>query len=371
MTIVRPSVIAIRLTSRPSSRSSTRIPLAASANCGSPARVATAAIAAARSAQTNTPFPAARPSAFTTTGMSSRASRYSWARFAERNSRYMAVGTSPLWRICLQNALLPSIWAARAVGPKILKPAALKVSTIPATSGASGPMTVTSTARDRASSTNPGISPAFTATFSPIRAVPALPGAISTSAPSPASFQARACSRPPLPTTSTRREGPATRNDPFGNGERAGDDSDLRRRFVRSATLPERSRLPEGGRDANRRSRPEQKEGQLHHPRVSANSASRPRVGRTSRQPLPSPRSASGGRKGGKHAGGAGFAASAPSSKLTAIAQPIQLKRVREKNHKLSSSLVFVAFGPDTIAHTGTFAGGPFTKVREGFGLTR
>ena len=48
--------------------------------------------------------------------------------------------------------------------------------------------------------------------------------------------------------------------------------------------------------------------------------------GRTSRHSFPSPRSAGGERKGGKHAGGAGFAAPAPFSTLTAIAQPIQLE---------------------------------------------
>jgi hypothetical protein len=50
------------------------------------------------------------------------------------------------------------------------------------------------------------VSVAATGTFSAIAAVPALPGATSTSAPSWMSFQASACSRPPLPTTSTRRD---------------------------------------------------------------------------------------------------------------------------------------------------------------------
>ena len=77
---------------------------------------------------------------------------------------------------------------------------------MPATRGASGPTTVRSTLRRRATSSSPAMSVAATGTFSAIAAVPALPGATSTSAPSWVSFQAMACSRPPLPTTRTRRD---------------------------------------------------------------------------------------------------------------------------------------------------------------------
>ena len=183
-----------------------RMPVVAVANCGSLLSVSRAATAALRSLQTKTPLPAAKPSAFTTTGTSSRASRYSRARAIERNSSNIAVGTSPRWRICLQKSLLPSSCAAFAVGPKMRKPAAVNTSTIPATSGASGPTTVRSMARLCANATNAGISSPVSGTFSAIAAVPALPGATNTSAPSRTSFQAIACSRPPEPITRTRRD---------------------------------------------------------------------------------------------------------------------------------------------------------------------
>jgi len=58
----------------------------------------------------------------------------------------------------------------------------------------------------------------------------------------------------------------------------------------------------------------------------SPKSAPHPRVEQTCRQPFPSPRSAGRQGKDGNHAGGAGFAASALHSTLTATAQPIQLE---------------------------------------------
>src|SRR5258705_13437092 len=73
------------------------------------------------------------------------------------------------------------------------------------TSGVSGPMMVRSIFSARASAIRPGVSPAATGALrtrgSP--AVPALPGATSTSRTDAAAAQtqARACSRPPLPTT--------------------------------------------------------------------------------------------------------------------------------------------------------------------------
>ena len=234
-------------------------------------------------------------------------------------------------------------------------------------------MTVTSTARDRASATNPGMSPGFTATFSPIRAVPALPGAISTSAPSPASFQARACSRPPLPTTRTRREGPATGNDPFGNGERAGDDSDLRRRVVRSATSPEGSRLPEGGRDANRRSRSEEKEGRLPDPRVSADSASRRGVRADQPALLPEPSLRRRGKERwetcgwGRIRGPRALLDVDSHSPADTVGREFVKKITnspRALNSLISVPMRWLVGGPSM------FGGVRATKVREGFGLT-
>ena len=67
-----------------------------------------------------------------------------------------------------RRACCPRVCAARAVGPKIRRPAAVKASTMPATSGASGPTTVRSTPRLRATATQAGMSVAATATFSAI-----------------------------------------------------------------------------------------------------------------------------------------------------------------------------------------------------------
>ena len=198
--MVRPSVTAITLTSTPSSRSSIKI------DCSSPARDSTASRASALVEQTNTPLPAASPSAFTTSGVSSRASMYSRASAARRNSLWLAVGTSPRCSTFLQKALLPSRRAASAVGPKTLSFFSWNASTMPATRGASGPTTVRSIPCSTAAFASPSMSSTAIGRFSPIRAVPALPGAIKTLAPSAESFQAIACSRPPDPTTRTRFE---------------------------------------------------------------------------------------------------------------------------------------------------------------------
>src|SRR4249919_831520 len=108
-------------------------------------------------------------------------------------------------RKSLANALLPSSWAAAAVGPKIRRPSARKRSTTPATSGPSGPTTVTATPSLRASASSPSMSLAATSTLRHRGsfAVPALPGATSTSVTRGdcASFHASACSRPPEPMT--------------------------------------------------------------------------------------------------------------------------------------------------------------------------
>src|SRR5512135_330538 len=96
-----------------------------------------------------------------------------------------------------------SSWAAAWVGPKIFSPAARKASTTPAARGASGPTTVRTIFSARAKSTSSATPVTGTLTTPSSRAVPALPGATNTLVErgERASFQARACSRPPLPIT--------------------------------------------------------------------------------------------------------------------------------------------------------------------------
>ena len=152
--------------------------------------------------QTLTPLPAARPSAFSTTGMPSReiAAR---ASASVRTVSASAVGT---WAACmtsLANALLPSSRAAARVGPNASSPAFANASTTPRQSGTSGPTTVKSGRFSDAHATSPSMFSADTGTFCAISAVPALPGAqkIRAAGSSLWSFHAMACSRPPLPMT--------------------------------------------------------------------------------------------------------------------------------------------------------------------------
>ncbi len=113
------------------------------------------------------------------------------------------------WRArkSLVKDLDPSSWAAPWVGPKIASPASRKRSTTPSTSGASGPTMVRPTLSRRAKSTSPSRSDTAISTLvSPVsRAVPALPGATKTEETLDdwATFQARACSRPPPPMIRT------------------------------------------------------------------------------------------------------------------------------------------------------------------------
>src|SRR6185503_7310923 len=113
------------------------------------------------------------------------------------------------WRLrnSLVKALEPSSWAAACRGPKQRRPAALKASTTPITSGASGPMMVSPTCSAFASATRPATSSAATSTLRTRGsvAVPPLPGATSTSETFGdwAHFHASACSRPPEPTINT------------------------------------------------------------------------------------------------------------------------------------------------------------------------
>src|SRR5438874_1798208 len=93
--------------------------------------------------------------------------------------------------------------AAFLFGPKTFSPSASNKSTIPAASWSSGPTTVRSIRFSLAKRASFGKSFGGIKTFSPISCVPAFPGAQKIrSAPGDcASFHARACSRPPLPTT--------------------------------------------------------------------------------------------------------------------------------------------------------------------------
>src|SRR5690606_16325277 len=105
----------------------------------------------------------------------------------------------------LAKVLDASMRAAARVGPKVGTSATASVSATPATSGASGPTTTRSTASRTASSRTMAVSVASTATQRATSAMPALPGAQTTSSTDGdrASAQHSACSRPPLPRTST------------------------------------------------------------------------------------------------------------------------------------------------------------------------
>ena len=86
---------------------------------------------------------------------------------------------------------------------KIVSPCRRNSSTMPATRGASGPTTVRSIRLSRANWTRRGISSELMFRLSPSFAVPAFPGAQKTSSTlgDCFSFQTKACSRPPEPTT--------------------------------------------------------------------------------------------------------------------------------------------------------------------------
>ncbi len=71
----------------------------------------------------------------------------------------------------------PSSADAAAVGPKALIPASVSRSTMPATSGASGPTTTKSMAFSFAKATMPSMSSAAMGTHAASSAMPALPGA--------------------------------------------------------------------------------------------------------------------------------------------------------------------------------------------------
>src|SRR4051794_12082635 len=102
---------------------------------------------------------------------------------------YRAVGTPASTNSAFIHAFDRSSHAPSAPGPNTNRPLARNRSASPSTSGASGPMTKRSAS---ISSGGAGVDPG----------IPMLPGVTTTSAVR-ASARARACSRPPLPTTQT------------------------------------------------------------------------------------------------------------------------------------------------------------------------
>src|SRR5882672_6519208 len=188
-------------TSCPVMNSSTTTRAPASPNARRSMHSAIATSASSSVGQTIAPLPAASPSVLTTSGAPiSRQNR----RALPASSKVAKRAVGMLWRRIrsLENALEPSIAAARARGPKTARPAAAKRSVRPATSGASGPITTRSTRSRRAKSTSASCASTPRATHCAWRAIPGLPGAaisVSTSGLW-AIFQASACSRPPPPT---------------------------------------------------------------------------------------------------------------------------------------------------------------------------
>ena len=125
-----------------------------------------------------TPLPAARPSALTTTGKlnvfiaATHSSTCSFVKLA-----YFAVGISLRIKNSFVKRLLPSNSAHILFGPKALRPASFKRSTIPITNGTSGPTIVKSIFSFFANATKPSISLALIATFVKASSVPPFPGA--------------------------------------------------------------------------------------------------------------------------------------------------------------------------------------------------
>src|SRR5262252_1768179 len=101
----------------------------------------------------------------------------------------------------LVKPLEPSSCAPARLGPKALMPAAVRSSTMPAQSGASGPTTTRSIFCALQKAITAAWSAMSSATTSQSLAMPALPGAQKSRATSglAAIFQASACSRPPEP----------------------------------------------------------------------------------------------------------------------------------------------------------------------------
>jgi hypothetical protein len=167
------------------------------------------ASASGRDDVTRTPLPAASPSVLMTHGPGKLRRKERAGPGSSKTSK-RAVGTPAVASTSFMNAFEPSSRAPSAPGPNTSRPSALRRSARPSTSGASGPMTKRSASirpMAWASSTEP---PTDSSVWpSGVRPpIPGLPGTTTTSAVRPRAM-ARACSRPPEPTTHTRRMGPA------------------------------------------------------------------------------------------------------------------------------------------------------------------
>ena len=171
-------------TSGPDRHSSTTRRSPAAPNRRSLIAATTAASALAWSSAITTPLPAARPSAFRTTGKPYSADRTT-ARPSSTDSqiRKRAVGTACLAMNALANALLDSSRAADWLGPNSGRPAAMNRSATPRLRGSSGPTTVRSARSRVASSRRAPESVRSAATVRQIAAIPGFPGAHNTSLP--------------------------------------------------------------------------------------------------------------------------------------------------------------------------------------------
>ena len=173
-------------------------------NCLSSIIDCTPFLASSNVLQINTPFPSAKPSAFSTIGKFA-CSKYASACLASSKFSYAAVGIWYFFIKSLEKALEPSKIAAFLRGPNTFSPSASNASTIPPTSGSSIPIIVKSTACSFANAVSLSNSIAPIGTHSAICPIPAFPGAqnILSTLGLFATLAAIACSLPPLPTIKT------------------------------------------------------------------------------------------------------------------------------------------------------------------------
>mmetsp|Transcript_5369 Transcript_5369/g.14926 ORF Transcript_5369/g.14926 Transcript_5369/m.14926 type:complete len:209 (-) Transcript_5369:89-715(-) len=160
-------------------------------------------------------------------------------------------------------ALEPSSSAAPFLGPKAGMPASSRSSASPATRGASGPITTMPMSFSRQKVITAGWSATLRSSMVVMLGswlIPALPGAQNRVLQSGdwASFHARACSRPPVPTTSTFIfEAPFPLPLPFPAAQR-GARRAVRERGIfrtgraRDVSLGDDGRTDDGGREARR-----------------------------------------------------------------------------------------------------------------------
>src|SRR6266571_116328 len=185
-----------------------------------------------------TPLPAASPSALSTIGnplfFFLRRER---ASAAEHATSKRAVGILCFFMNSLAKTLLDSISAAARVAPKTARSRFWNSSTMPRVSGSSGPTRVRSMRIFSAKSASSTMDEGSIGTRSAIFAMPTLPGAQynSLTAGLPRSFQQRACSRAPLPTTRTFIPAWILSEEGRGDGKRRRDVRTPRRR-VRPAS---------------------------------------------------------------------------------------------------------------------------------------